>query len=106
MNLFDTEPADQLPLEIKFDGETFDAEKDGERLSTQLHRVRETMLSGGWWRLCELARVVGGSEAGVSARVRDLRKLKHGAYVVQRRRAEGARGLWEYRLIVPSGAQA
>jgi hypothetical protein len=80
-----------------FDGTTFDPALDGRRLSAQLDRVRSAMGNGGWWTLAQLASVVGGSEAGVSARIRDLRKAKFGGWQVDRRRVSGA-GLWEYRL--------
>lgn len=54
------------------------------------------MLRGGWWSLRELHNLAGGSEAGISARLRDLRKPRFGGYQVERRRVEG--GLFEYRI--------
>ena len=93
MNLFgDDERYDD------FDGETFDPKEDGERLTGQLARVRNQMADGRWFTLNYLASLVGGSEAGVSARIRDLRKPKFGGYRVERRRVPGERGVWEYRL--------
>ena len=79
------------------DGDTFDAALDGSRLNTQLARVTELMRDGTWRTLAEIQRVVGGSEASVSARLRDLRKPRFGAWTVGRRRV-AALGLWEYRL--------
>jgi biotin operon repressor len=79
-----------------FDGSTFDPELDGPRLSSQLQRVKRLMQDGRWHSLRYIADVIGGSEAGVSARIRDLRKLKFGGYTVDRQRVEG--GLWVYRL--------
>ena len=38
-----------------------------------------------------------GSEAGISARIRDLRN-KYGYEISKRRRGLAAHGLWEYRL--------
>jgi hypothetical protein len=82
-----------------FDGETYERELDGQRLFRQLEAVRRVMADGRWRTLAELASVVRAPEASVSARLRDLRKLKWGARDVQRRRrGEGKRGLFEYRL--------
>jgi len=80
-----------------FDGATYDAKLDRARLRGQLAAVFNLLATGGWWTLRDLAESVDGSEAGVSARLRDLRKAKFGGYLVERRRVEG--GLWEYRLI-------
>lgn len=85
-----------------FDGITYDHDEDGDRLVTQLRRVFQAMRPGQWWTLGKLAVQVGGSEAGVSARLRDLRKPKFGGYIVERRRVPGGRGLWEYRLVTTS----
>jgi len=44
-------------------------------------------------------RIGGGSEAGISARLRDFRKIKFGGHkVYRRRRGEASKGLHEYRL--------
>ena len=81
-----------------FDGETFDPEQDTVRLTGQLARVYTVMSDGLWRTLSELKNLAGGSEAGVSARLRDLRKRKWGAQTVNRRRR--SEGLWEYQLKV------
>ena len=94
-----TRPAEQLPL--RFDGETFEPEHDRARLSGQLGRVRSLMRDGAWRTLAEIVAVVGGSEAGVSARLRDFRKRQFGSHEVERRRrGDAADGLYEYRLIL------
>lgn len=80
----------------KFQGKTYDAAKDEKRLTSQLERVRRVMADGQWHTLWELAERVNGSEAGVSARLRDLRKERWGARTIERRRVVG--GLWEYRM--------
>ena len=88
---------------LPFDGETFDAAHDGARLTTLLDAVRSLMADGRWRTLAEIVVVTGGSEAGISARLRDLRKTAFGGHTVERRyRGDG---LWEYRLIV-KGRQA
>ena len=88
----------QLDLIPQFDGATFQTERDGERLRSQLQRVRDLMIDGQWRTLQQIARQVGGSEAGVSARLRDLRKPRNGGYTVERKYI--ADGLYEYRLEV------
>lgn len=90
-----------------FDGVTYDPKQDQARLTGQLKKVHEAMSGEKylpslqiWWTLSALARYVDGSEAGVSARVRDLRKKKFGSHTVETRRVKGGNGLWEYKLIV------
>ena len=80
---------------LRFDGPAIETE-DVPRLSSQLLEVKSRLLDGRWWTLRDLAREIGASEAGVSARIRDLRKARFGGYEVERRRLEG--GLFEYRV--------
>lgn len=68
-------------------------------MEKQLGLVWAAAVGGSWRTLRELADRAGGSEAGVSARLRDLRKPEFGAYVVERRRREGCANLWEYRVL-------
>lgn len=101
---------DQLALGIEgravlrqpphLDGTTYEPAHDGARLGRQLIGVLAAMRDGRWWTLRELARVAGGSEAGVSARIRDLRKRRFGAHQVERQRV--GRGLFRYRLLQAS----
>src|SRR5687768_865492 len=85
--------------DFPFGGETFDRELDGKRLTTLLHKVKAELDTGKWLTLSEIQRVTGGSEAGISARIRDLRKKAHGSHRVERRRRGSAKnGLWEYKL--------
>lgn len=88
-----------------FDGESYDPEHDQERLSTQLAVVRAAMLDGQWRTLGEIAEATGLQEntASISARLRDLRKEKFGAYFVERRRRGDPKdGLWEYHMAARS----
>lgn len=82
-----------------FDGVTYDPDLDGERMRGQMERVLVFMSDNAWRTLEEIKDAVGGSEAGVSARLRDARKDRFGAYRVEKRR-RGA-GLWEYRMLAP-----
>jgi hypothetical protein len=88
-------------LDLRFAGATYEPECDAERLGGQLARVRGLMRDGRWRTLREITEAVGGSEAGVSARLRDLRKAKFGGHAVERRRRGDPRcGLFEYSLEV------
>ncbi len=86
-------------MEMTFKGKTYNQELDKERLSTQLTRTFEAMNNNGWMTLREITDMAGGSEAGVSARIRDLRSAQGGGYIIEKRRREGCNGLWEYRLV-------
>lgn len=87
---------DGIPPLHAFDGHTYDPAQDFHRLKGQLAKVFRAMQDGQWHCLSHLAEIAGGSEAGVSARIRDLRKPKFGAHNIERRRNGG--GLWVYRL--------
>jgi hypothetical protein len=82
-----------------FDGDTYDPSQDKDRLLTQLGRVQDVMFDGKWHTLPELVVLCGGSDASVSARIRDLRKQRFGSYSVGSKRIRA--GLWAYRLVLP-----
>lgn len=86
-----------------FDGSTYDQDRDGQRLGRLLDRVYNLMIDGSWRNLTEIQARCGGSEPSVSARLRDLRKAKHGSLLVERRYVSN--GVWEYRLLVPCDGQ-
>jgi hypothetical protein len=79
-----------------FRGKTYEASEDKVRLSGQLERVRALMADSRWRTLREIAVAVGGSEAGVSARLRDLRRIRFGGLRVERMRVTS--GLYTYRV--------
>jgi hypothetical protein len=83
---------------LTFDGSTYAPHFDQARLSGQLHAVKELMSDGQWRTLAAIHAVVGGSEAGVSARLRDLRKPRFGGFCIERERIDGVRGLHRYRM--------
>jgi len=85
-------------LDLNFDGETYDAERDRERLGAQLRRVFDAMTDGKWRSLYEISQATHDPVQSISARLRDLRKERFGAHEVERRNVEG--GLFEYRLIL------
>ncbi len=78
--------------------------RDAARIASNTVRVHYLMTHplGQWWTLSDLHESVGGSESAPSARVRDLRKVKFGGFIVERRRLES--GVSEYRAIRPGGA--
>lgn len=82
----------------RFDGATYDHARDGVRLTHQLRRVLDAMKDGQWHTLHQLHTTTGDPEASISARLRDLRKPRHGGLTILRRHK--ANGLHEYRLQV------
>lgn len=85
------------PAPFRADGETLDPAKDSVRLGKLMAAVWDCMKDGEWWTLSRLSRATGGAEASVSARIRDLRKPRFGAYDVERRRVSNS-GRWVYRI--------
>jgi len=87
---------------LVIDGATYEPEHDSVRLGRQAAAVFELMKDGHWRTLREIIDAIGfGSEAGVSARLRDFRKARFGGYVVNRqRRGEESLGVFEYQLII------
>ena len=90
-----------------FDGDTYEPNIDRDRLLTQLGQVFCIMRDGKWRTLSQIrsqqetAFGTGGSEASISARLRDYRKPKFGGHTVERQR-KGAAG-FVYRLLVRQG---
>ena len=80
-----------------FDGSTYVHARDHARLSGQLDLVRQILSDRQWHTLEEIAELVGGSVAGVSARIRDLRKQKFGSHEIDRKYVSA--GLWRYRMV-------
>jgi hypothetical protein len=79
-----------------FDGETYERDRDRDRLSRQLVAVRSVLSDYEPHTLAEIAARIDAPEASVSARIRDLRKPRFGGHVVEREYVE--RGLFTYRL--------
>jgi hypothetical protein len=87
-----------------FGGATYDAARDFVRLKGQLLRTWQVISDGKERTLAMIAREAsalrtdGGrdSEAAISARLRDFRKIKFGGHDLESRCGGG--GLWWYRL--------
>jgi hypothetical protein len=96
--------ADLDDEQLDFDGETYEREEDQERLTSQLARVRDALRDGQWRTLREIVSIIAhrtsiiDPEASISARVRDLRKDRFGAFVVRHRRRGYDGGTWEYQI--------
>lgn len=85
------------------DGWTFNPSKDHKRLTTAMDRVMALMSDGQERTLSEIARLAKTSEAGASARLRDIRKAKFRAVyghwnMIAKRLHDGQ---WGYRLAKP-----
>lgn len=88
----------------RFDGWTYREAYDRARLVSELHRVLYWMLDCQPHSLRELARLCGGLETGIAARIRDLRKARFGGFTVVSGRVKGleSSGLYMYRLVNPT----
>jgi hypothetical protein len=82
---------------LTFDGDTFDPERDGVRLTKQHRDVWRYMQDERWHTLSAVSHGTGHPEASVSARLRDLRKRRFGGHTVERRYV--THGIWAYRLV-------
>lgn len=89
--------------EPHFSGETYEQERDFDRLKKQVARVRALMADGKWRTLADISAMTGDPEASISARLRDLRKERFGSHIVNRHYVE--RGLFEYQLLIPAAQQ-
>lgn len=98
----------QLPDPLPgFDGRTYEQRFDYERLGKQARGVFLLMRDRRWRTLREISDATAYPEASISARLRDFRKPKFGAHIVEdRRRGAAVDGVWEYRLIVSNGEGA
>ena len=89
------------PVDPSFDGRTYDPSKDHKRLTSAMDRALDYLKDGQPRTLKQIADACGCSEAGASARTRDLRKArfreKYGNYNMKCRRG-AAGGLWLYSL--------
>lgn len=89
---------------MRFNGPEYRPEHDRVRLSIQHLEIKNLMLDGKWRTLSEIEKITGFPHASISAQLRHLRKERFGSYTVERRpRKDRAKGLFEYRLIEPTG---
>lgn len=83
--------------EPTFDGETYEPQLDQVRLSKQLDAVRYLMSDGRWHTQNQIANELEITTQSVGARLRDLRKERFGAFLVERKRLT-TNGIFSYRL--------
>jgi len=87
----------------RFDGRTYEPEHDQTRLAGGMKGVYECMKDGKWRTLgeIEVEGMLDIPAQSISARLRDLRKVRFGAHTVERqRRGKPWAGLWEYKLTI------
>lgn len=88
------------PLSAKFDGSDIVRSLDHVRLTGQMLKVSQLMQDQKWRTLSEIEKEISEPQASISAQLRNLRKDKFGAHVVNRqRRGDPRQGLFEYQLI-------
>ena len=85
-------------LNLWFDGDDYNHERDSERLTGQLLRIFEVVKDGKWRTLKEIALLTGDPEASISAQLRHLRKPRFGSHEVEKEYVD--KGLYKYRVIV------
>ena len=81
-------------------GPAYDERLDGERLASQLHRIKLLMFDGRWRTVRDIATTIHAPEPSLQAQLRHLRKVRFGGYQVDKRRVHET-GLWEYRVLPP-----
>ena len=67
-------------------------------------RIFSLMKDGRSRTLFEIREHVGGSDSGISAKLRDCRKLQHGGHTVECKCVNRGEQIYKYRLIVNSPA--
>ena len=81
-----------------FDGETYDKNKDQDRLSRQIDKVQHFLEGNDYVTLDEISAATGiKNMSSISARIGDLRKDRHGNRVVDRKYISD--GLYSYKLM-------
>ncbi len=84
----------------EFSGSDYSAMVDKKRLTGQIKRIYALMVDGGWRTLREIETSTGDPQSSISAQLRNLRKIKFGSHVInKRRRGDRTNGLFEYKLL-------
>jgi hypothetical protein len=98
------------------DERKYEPKPEPEHAPTQLEVLRGVLMLAAqydaWLTLGELARKTHFPEASISAQLRHLRKLEHGAHCVEKRHRQWEESLrtntkeriWEYRIQVGAGS--
>lgn len=80
----------------RFDGADYVPERDDNRLSSQLERIKNVVRDGRWRTLSEISEVTGDPMPSVSAQLRHLRKPRFGSHIIERR--YDGNGVYSYRM--------
>ncbi|NBV20341.1 DNA methyltransferase, partial [Janthinobacterium sp.] len=72
--------------------------KEQQRRRLKREDIWRYARTGEWWTLYDLEARTGHPVQSISARLRDFRKARYGAWTVERRYQ--GRGLWEYRVVL------
>lgn len=100
LDIFET-VANAIEPEKRFDGSCYQANDDSKRLTGQIFRVYSLMIDGKFRTLDEIHHKTGDPHASISAQLRNLRKDRFGANVINKQpRGDRGNGLWEYQLVV------
>lgn len=86
-----------IPYELAFKGGTYVPARDHARLCGQLLKTYDVMKDKEWHSLREISVLIGGTEASISARIRDLRKPEYGSHSIERKHVKN--GLFLYRMV-------
>lgn len=85
-------------------GPTYDEEKDGKRIASQMDKIRDYMLEADWRTLKQIESELNYPQSSISAQLRHLRKKQFGGYILEKKRVDG-NGTWQYRLLKPKPAE-
>jgi hypothetical protein len=107
--LFDLGGTSEFPVDAVetvtrvFAGSDYQAERDGQRLATQIGCILLVVMDGNWWTVTRLSMKLRGlypaiqfPENSVQAQLRNLRKL---GYTVEKRNAAERGVCYEYRVL-------
>jgi DNA-binding MarR family transcriptional regulator len=84
-----------------FNGSTYQAEFDFNRLTSQIEAIFELMKDGKHRTLGEIESLTGYPQASISAQLRNLKKDRFGKHkLYKKRRGSFEKGHWEYQLIL------
>ena len=85
-------------LNLWFEGDDYNHERDSDRLTGQLLRIFEVVKDSRWRTLKEIALLTKDPEASISAQLRHLRKPRFGSHEVEKQYVD--RGLYKYRVLI------
>lgn len=82
----------------RFEGPPDNAQ-DFDRLCGGMRKIHALMIDGRFRTLAEIEQTTGIPQASGSAFLRHFRKLRFGAFIIDKQRRNPEGGTWEYRLL-------